>query len=118
MKSKQRANKENRHTRSAVLLVCLVVFAIVGFSIVSFSMADKAPLNPTQVTIAPASDRSYLNQVCQQKLLDHIKKGDVDLHAEMSYGNLQGCSFRSESERRNQAAFDNDMSIITRNSIL
>ncbi|MEH6824128.1 MAG: hypothetical protein V7629_09500 [Motiliproteus sp.] len=113
MKSKQQRNKQKRQERRAVLVISLAVFAIVGFG-----MVYKAELIPAEATIEPEQSQTRISQLCQQKLLDHIKKGGVDLQAEMSYGDLQGCTFASESEQRKPKTQDIEMSIINRDSIL
>ncbi len=112
MKSKQQRNKQKRQERRAVLVISLAVFAIVGFG-----MVYKAELIPAEPTIEPKQSHTRISQLCQQKLLDHIKKGGVDLQAEMRYGDLQGCTFTSEYEQRNPTSQGDEMSIIERASI-
>lgn len=113
MKSKQHRNKHREHKRAAVLVICFAIFGIAGIGV-----AYKVELTPAEARTDPELANVRLNQLCQQKLLAHLKKGGIDLHAEMSYGDLQGCTFTSKSEQRNPITQDNEMSIITRAAIL
>lgn len=114
MKAQQHRRKQKRLERATVVLICLTLITLVGFGAV-YTVELSASTTPES---APKPAASRIEQLCQQKLLAHIQQGGVDLQAEMSYGDLQGCSFSSSSERGGRALQDIEMSIINRNTIL
>lgn len=113
MKSKMHSSKQKRQEKTAAVLICLAVTAMVGFGAVY-----TVQLTPTAPTLEPKPVASHMNQLCQQKLLEHLRQGGLDLQAEMSYGDLQGCNFSSKSERGDRATRDIEMSVIVRDSLL
>ena len=94
------------------------MLAMIGLGVIyKVEIIPVAPVSTPASVTAPKVVNSRVDQLCQQKLLEHIKQGGVNLQAEMSYGNLQGCRFMSEAEQRGPAIDDIEMSIIKRSAI-
>ena len=97
MKPRKSAPKKHLNELLALLLIAVVLAAMVALGL--FYGVGSAP---TGVVVTPEPTASRMSQLCQQKLLDHLDKGGVDLQAEMTYGDLQGCDFSSEIEQSQQ----------------
>lgn len=98
MKSRKSATKQHHHERLALLLL-LVVLA----SMVVLGLFYGIESSSTEVIVEPEPTKSRMSQLCQQKLLDHINEGGIDIQAEMTYGDLQGCNFNSKTEQALQS---------------
>lgn len=92
-----RKHGQARPERAGLLLLIMGLLALI-----SLGLIYRVELTPAEPSVAPEPVSSRINQLCQQKLLEHLKQGGLDLQTEMNYGDLQGCNFGSESEQRSE----------------
>ncbi len=92
----RRAKKKRE--RIILLLICVCLAVLIG----SGTLYHQQSSTIKPVAQQPAA-ASALNQGCQNKLLEYIRQGGVDLEAKMQHGDLQGCDFSSPTELARQA---------------
>ena len=100
LNSDRRAAKNNQQRKERTLLM-LIVLSIIGMAIFGIYYTQQYMTGKEQAELKKVDPvQQQLQQECDQKLQQYLAEGGVDLEKKLLYGDLQGCRFSSESERR------------------
>ncbi|RDE19655.1 hypothetical protein DV711_12290 [Motiliproteus coralliicola] len=99
----QASNPNQRRDRwiLALLVLALVLMAASGLA---YSKRDllQQHLFGDKPSAQPQVQLTKLQQQCQDKLVQYLAQGGIDIEAQINFGDMQGCDFSTERERAEQ----------------